>query len=161
MGARGVAFGIAVGVALSLTTPLHAQGAGMTVDPALAKQGANLFVQRGCQGCHTIGKGKGAGPDLAGVFHRRSLDWIKHWLKAPDQMLTSDDPEVKRMLGATPGMGKSLHLDEKWAYNAIKQVGNYGEIFDRNVGKDSPLKLDRGVNGLWTNEGLMYAMPIR
>ncbi len=81
--------------------------------------------------------------------------------KNVDQMLTSDDPEVKRMLGATPGMGKSLHLDEKWAYNAVKQVGNYGEIFDRNVGKDSPLKLDRGVNALWSNEGLMYAMPIR
>jgi general L-amino acid transport system substrate-binding protein len=43
----------------------------------------------------------------------------------------------------------------------VKQVGNYGEIFDRNVGKDSPLKLDRGVNALWSNEGLMYAMPIR
>jgi general L-amino acid transport system substrate-binding protein len=81
--------------------------------------------------------------------------------KNVDQMLTSDDPEVKRMLGATPGMGKSLHLDEKWAYNAVKQVGNYGEIFDRNVGKDSPLKLDRGLNALWSNEGLMYAMPIR
>ncbi|HKF70198.1 MAG TPA: amino acid ABC transporter substrate-binding protein [Stellaceae bacterium] len=81
--------------------------------------------------------------------------------KNVDQMLTSDDPEVKRMLGATPGMGKSLHLDEKWAYNAIKQVGNYGEIFDRNVGKDSRLKLDRGLNALWSNEGLMYAMPIR
>ena len=81
--------------------------------------------------------------------------------KNVDQMLTSDDPEVKRMLGATPGMGKSLHLDEKWAYNAVKQVGNYGEIFERNVGKDSPLKLDRGVNALWSNEGLMYAMPIR
>ena len=81
--------------------------------------------------------------------------------KNVDQMLTSDDPEVKRMLGATPGMGKSLHLDEKWAYNAIKLVGNYGEIFDRNVGKDSRLKLDRGLNALWSNEGLMYAMPIR
>ena len=81
--------------------------------------------------------------------------------KNVDQMLTSDDPEVKRMLGATPGMGKSLHLDEKWAYNAVKQVGNYGEIFDRNVGKDSRLKLDRGLNALWSNEGLMYAMPIR
>jgi len=81
--------------------------------------------------------------------------------KNVDQMLTSDDPEVKRMLGATPGMGKSLHLDEKWAYNAIKQVGNYGEIFDRNVGKGSRLKLDRGLNALWSNEGLMYAMPIR
>ena len=65
------------------------------------------------------------------------------------------------MLGVTPGMGKALGLDEKWAYNAIKAVGNYGEIFDRNLGKDSPLKLERGLNDLWTQGGLMYAMPIR
>jgi general L-amino acid transport system substrate-binding protein len=81
--------------------------------------------------------------------------------KNVDQMLNNDDPNVKRLLGATPGMGKSLNLDEKWAYNAIKQVGNYGEIFDRNVGKDSPLKLERGLNDLWTRGGLQYAMPIR
>jgi general L-amino acid transport system substrate-binding protein len=81
--------------------------------------------------------------------------------KNVDQMLNSDDPTVKRLLGSTPGMGKSLNLDEKWAYNAIKQVGNYGEIFDRNVGKDSPLKIERGLNDLWTRGGLQYAMPIR
>ncbi len=57
------------------------------------------------------------------------------------------------MLGATPGMGKALGLDEKWAYNAIKAVGNYGEIFDRNVGKDSPLKLDRGINNCGARAG--------
>ena len=54
-------------------------------------------------------------------------------------------------------MGKALHLDEKWLYNIVKQVGNYGEIFERNVGKDSPLKLERGLNALWTKGGLMYA----
>jgi general L-amino acid transport system substrate-binding protein len=78
-----------------------------------------------------------------------------------DEKARSSDPDVKRMLGATPGAGKALGLDEKWAYNAIKAVGNYGEIFDRNVGRDSPLKLDRGINNLWTKGGLMYAMPIR
>jgi len=78
-----------------------------------------------------------------------------------DQMLKSDDPEVKRMLGVSPGLGKALHLDEKWLYNVVKQVGNYGEIFERNVGKESPLKLERGVNALWTKGGLMYAMPFR
>ncbi len=78
-----------------------------------------------------------------------------------DQMLKSDDPEVKRMLGVSPGLGKALHLDEKWLYNIVKQVGNYGEIFERNVGKESPLKLERGVNALWTKGGLMYAMPFR
>jgi general L-amino acid transport system substrate-binding protein len=81
--------------------------------------------------------------------------------KNVDDMLKSDDPNIKRLLGVTPGAGKSLGIDEKWAYNAIKQVGNYVEIFERNVGKNSPLKLDRGINNLWTKGGLMYAMPIR
>ncbi len=58
-------------------------------------------------------------------------------------------------------MGAALHLDEKWLYNIIKLVGNYGESFDRNVGKDSPLKLERGLNALWTQGGLIYGMPIR
>ncbi len=78
-----------------------------------------------------------------------------------DQMMKSDDPEVKRMLGVSAGMGKALHIDDKWVYNIVKQVGNYGEIFERNVGKNSPLKLDRGLNNLWTKGGLMYAMPFR
>jgi general L-amino acid transport system substrate-binding protein len=81
--------------------------------------------------------------------------------KNVDEMTKSDDPDIKRLLGVTPGMGKVLNLDEKWAYNVIKLVGNYGELFDRNVGKDSPLKLERGINDLWTKGGLMYAMPIR
>ena len=78
-----------------------------------------------------------------------------------DDMLKSDDPEIKRMLGVTAGMGKALHLDDKFAYNIIKQIGNYGEVFERTVGKDSALKLDRGVNALWTKGGLLYAMPFR
>ncbi len=81
--------------------------------------------------------------------------------KNVDQMLQSDDPEIKRMLGVTPGMGKALHLDEKWLYNIVKEVGNYGESFDRNVGKDSPLHLARGLNELWTKGGILYGMPIR
>jgi general L-amino acid transport system substrate-binding protein len=81
--------------------------------------------------------------------------------KNVDDMLKSEDPNIKRILGVTPGMGKALGLDEKWAYNEVKAVGNYGEVFERNVGKGSPLKLDRGLNDLWTHGGLMYAMPIR
>jgi general L-amino acid transport system substrate-binding protein len=81
--------------------------------------------------------------------------------KNVDDMLKSDDPNIKRMLGVTPGAGKALGLDEKWAYNAIKLVGNYGEIFDRTLGKDTELKFDRGLNNLWTKGGLLYAMPIR
>jgi general L-amino acid transport system substrate-binding protein len=78
-----------------------------------------------------------------------------------DAMTRSTDPNIQRLLGVTPGMGKSLGLDEKWAYNIIKQVGNYGESFERNLGQASKLKLDRGLNALWTNGGLMYAIPIR
>src|SRR6266853_5438300 len=78
--------------------------------------------------------------------------------KNVDDMLKSDDPNVKRMLGVTPGAGKAHGLDEKWAYNAIKLVGNYVEIFDRTLGKDTELKFERGLNNLWTKGGLIYAI---
>jgi general L-amino acid transport system substrate-binding protein len=58
-------------------------------------------------------------------------------------------------------MGQALGVDDGWVYAIVKQVGNYGEIFQRNVGKDSPLKLERGLNALWTQGGLMYSPPIR
>ncbi len=78
-----------------------------------------------------------------------------------DEMMKSDNPTIKRILGTTPGMGKALGVDEKWVYNIVKQVGNYGESFDRNVGMGSPLKIARGQNELWTKGGLQYAPPIR
>ena len=78
-----------------------------------------------------------------------------------DEMLKSKNPGIQRFLGVTPGMGKALGLDEKWVYNIIKQVGNYGEIYDRNVGPDTPLGLERGLNALWTEGGLQYASPYR
>ena len=81
--------------------------------------------------------------------------------KNVDEMLKSDNPTIKRILGVTPGMGKALGVDEKWAYTIVKQVGNYGESFDRNVGMGSPLKVERGQNALWTKGGLQYAPPIR
>ena len=78
-----------------------------------------------------------------------------------DEQLKSTNPNVMRLLGVTAGAGKNMGLDEKWAYNIIKQVGNYGESFERNVGQGSPLKIQRGLNALWTNGGLMYGLPIR
>ncbi|NOY46547.1 MAG: amino acid ABC transporter substrate-binding protein [Deltaproteobacteria bacterium] len=81
--------------------------------------------------------------------------------KNVDQMLKSNDPKVQRFLGVTPGNGKALGLDEKWAYNIIKQVGNYAEVFERNVGPNTPLGLERGLNALWTNGGLMYVPPFK
>jgi len=78
-----------------------------------------------------------------------------------DKMLKSDNPEIQRFLGVTPGMGKALGLDENWAYNIIKQVGNYAEIFERNVGPNTQLQLERGLNALWNQGGIMYAAPVR
>ncbi len=73
----------------------------------------------------------------------------------------STDPTVQRLVGATPGMGANLGLDEAWAFNIIKQVGNYGEIYERNVGMDSKLELPRGLNAMWTKGGLMYSPAFR
>ena len=81
--------------------------------------------------------------------------------KNVDDMLKSDNPAIKRILGVTPGMGKALGVDEKWVYTIVKQVGNYGESFDRNLGDRTPLKIDRGLNKLWSKGGLQYAPPIR
>jgi len=81
--------------------------------------------------------------------------------KNVDEMLKSENPSIKRILGVTPGMGKALGVDEKWVYNIIKQVGNYGESFERNIGKDTPLKIERGLNALWSKGGLQYAQPVR
>ncbi len=81
--------------------------------------------------------------------------------KNVDKMLKSNDPKIKRFLGVIPGNGKALGLDEKWAYNIIKQIGNYGEVFERNVGVNTPLMLKRGLNALWTKGGLMYSPPFK
>lgn len=78
-----------------------------------------------------------------------------------DQMKTSTDPVVQRILGTSEDTGKLLGLDKDWAYRAIKAVGNYGEIFERNVGPKSALKLPRGANNLWNKGGFMYAPPVR
>jgi len=81
--------------------------------------------------------------------------------KNVDEKLKSKDPMVQRFLGVIEGNGKSLGLDEKWAYNIIKQVGNYGEVFERNVGVNTTLGIERGLNALWTDGGLMYSPPFK
>ncbi|AXH13104.1 amino acid ABC transporter substrate-binding protein [Halarcobacter bivalviorum] len=78
-----------------------------------------------------------------------------------DQMLNSSNPSIQRLLGVSGKIGEQMGLDAKWAYNIIKQVGNYGEVFERNVGKGSPLQIDRGLNKLWKDGGLQYGAPIR
>jgi general L-amino acid transport system substrate-binding protein len=77
------------------------------------------------------------------------------------EMKKSDDEVVQRLLGTHRGYGQYLKLEDGWAANVIEAVGNYGEIFDRNLGEHSAMKLMRGPNNLWTQGGLMYALPIR
>lgn len=76
-------------------------------------------------------------------------------------LLESGTVAQKRFLGIESEAGKAMGLDAKWAYQAISAVGNYGELFERHLGKDSPLKIDRGLNRLWSDGGLMYAPPAR
>ncbi|MGC1466462.1 MAG: amino acid ABC transporter substrate-binding protein [Pseudolabrys sp.] len=78
-----------------------------------------------------------------------------------DEMVKSTNPDVKRFVGTEGNYGEQLGLTKDWAVRIIKQVGNYGESFDRNVGAGSPLKIDRGLNKLWNKGGIQYAPPIR
>jgi general L-amino acid transport system substrate-binding protein len=81
--------------------------------------------------------------------------------KNVDKMKSSKNPEVRRLLGVEGDTGKKIGLDTAWAYNAIKQVGNYSEIYERNVGPKTPLGLSRGLNRLWNKGGILYAPPMR
>ncbi|MBI43927.1 amino acid ABC transporter substrate-binding protein [uncultured Marinobacter sp.] len=78
-----------------------------------------------------------------------------------DDMKKSDNPSVKRLLGTDGDMGAKLGLAADFGYHIIKQVGNYGEMYNRNVGPGTPLDLERGLNALWSDGGIMYAPPVR
>lgn len=78
-----------------------------------------------------------------------------------DQQLKSENPHVRRLLGQDGGRGEGLGLEADWVYRIVKHVGNYGEAFERNLGHGSPLDLDRRLNALWTEGGIMYAPPVR
>jgi len=78
-----------------------------------------------------------------------------------DEMKGSEAPAIKRFLGVEGNFGEAIGLSNDWAYNVIKHVGNYGEVFERNVGPNTPLGIARGLNALWSKGGLQYAPPIR
>lgn len=78
-----------------------------------------------------------------------------------DKMKYANDPEIKRLLGTEGNQGKELGLSQDWAYQIIKQVGNYGEVFEKHIGVKTPIGLARGVNELWTKGGLQYSPPFR
>jgi len=81
--------------------------------------------------------------------------------KNVDQMLKSPNPEIRRLLGVEGAFGEGLGLTKDWVVRLVKRVGNYGEIFERNVGQGSQLKIKRGLNALWNKGGVMYAPPVR
>ena len=78
-----------------------------------------------------------------------------------DSQAQGADAQVRRLLGTEPGIGKSFGLDEQWARNAIKAVGNYGEVWNCNLGAATPLKLERGLNAQWNQGGLLYSPPFQ
>lgn len=114
-----------------------------------------------------------------GAYVRRGDDnWfdIVRWftnavIEAEEQGLTSVNveeqrrsattPNTRRLLGVTPELGQAIKLDPAWAYNVVRTLGNYGEIYDRHMGPSTPVGLPRGPNNMWTNGGLLYAMPMR
>ncbi|WP_422135035.1 MULTISPECIES: amino acid ABC transporter substrate-binding protein [unclassified Endozoicomonas] len=78
-----------------------------------------------------------------------------------DKSKSSTDPSVRRLLGIEGPKGKGMGLKDDWAYQVVKQVGNYGEVFERNIGASSPLKIERGLNAQWNQGGILYAPPFR
>ena len=114
---------------------------------------------------------------LAPVVRQRDDDWmmIVKWTlyaminaeelgitsKNIDEALKSKKPDVMRLVGTEGAYGEDLGLSKDWAARIIRHVGNYGEIYDRNVGEGSKLKIPRGLNSLWSNGGIQYAPPIR
>lgn len=78
-----------------------------------------------------------------------------------DKMRKSKNPDVRRLLGVQDNLGEKLGLKQDWAYQIVRQLGNYEDLYDRNLGKQSPLKIDRGINHLWKEGGILYAPPLR
>ena len=105
--------GLVLGALVVSGAVAQAQQKSMTVDPALAKQGKSLFQKKGCNGCYTIGKGRMAGPDLMGVTNRRTGEWLKRWIKAPDLMYDSDSI-AKALIADFAQLAKmpNLHLSD-------------------------------------------------
>ncbi|MGR5062305.1 amino acid ABC transporter substrate-binding protein [Photobacterium sp. DNB22_13_2] len=95
---------------------------------------------------------------LNAMIHAEELGVSSHNI---DDMNKSNDPNIRRLMGIDGPKGKGLGLNDDWAYQIIKQVGNYGESFERTVGMSSPLEIKRGLNALWTDGGMQYAPPIR
>src|SRR5690606_28715742 len=78
-----------------------------------------------------------------------------------DEMLNSDNPQIRRLLGVEGDFGSFIGLERDWAYQIISHVGNYGELYEAHLGENTPIGIPRGINNLWNNGGIQYAPPIR
>ncbi|MCG6122484.1 MAG: amino acid ABC transporter substrate-binding protein [Microvirga sp.] len=102
--------------------------------------------------------------DLVRWVHFAMINAEEHGVTSQnvdDRRNADQAPAVRRLLGVEGDFGRMLGLDENWAYNVVKQIGNYGEVYARNIGEGSPLRIQRGLNALWTRGGLQYGHPIR
>lgn len=108
-----------------------------------------------------VRKGDQQWSDIVRFLHYALVEAEELGITAANAGQPATDPTAQRLLGQSGEFGKALGLEPDWAKRAIVAVGNYGELFERNVGQASPLKLQRGLNGLWTKGGLMYAIPFR
>ena len=116
----------AVAVSLLSVGVLQAQATGVTTDPAIIKKGKSLWNVKGCMGCHTIGKGRAAGPDLMGVLDRRSLDWVQRWLHDPTPMQQSDSTAIALIAQFNNTKMPNLQLTDEEVTALIAYVADQG-----------------------------------
>ncbi len=121
---RGVLTALSVSV-LSVSA-LRAQSSGVSTDPGVIKKGKGLWTNKGCMGCHTIGKGRAAGPDLMGVLDRRSLDWVQHWLHDPPAMQQSDSTARALVLQFNNTKMPNLQLADEEVTALIAYIADQG-----------------------------------
>jgi len=128
----------------------------------------NMFTpQKKLEATTAVGGVRGAQTEVNDVYwkgeanHMINAEELGVTSKNVDEKAKSENPEIRRLLGFEGNFGEAMGLYPKWAYRIVKLVGNYGEIFDRNLGEGSPLKIKRGMNALWSKGGLLYAPPIR
>ncbi len=137
----------------ALKIKLAKPGDAMVLPEVISKEPLGPAVRQGDEQWSTLVKWT--------LFAMVSAEELGVTSKNVDAMKDSKNPDVRRLLGLEEPSGKVLGIQADWGYQIVKQVGNYGEVFERTVGKGSPLGIDRGVNALWNQGGFMYAPPIR
>jgi cytochrome c2 len=117
---------LALSAAVLSVSGLHAQAPGASTDPAVIKKGKSLWNAKGCMGCHTIGKGRAAGPDLMGLLDRRSMDWVQRWLHDPPAMQESDSTAKALVAQFNNTKMPNLQLSDEEVTALIAYVADQG-----------------------------------